>query len=87
MRERKHLSIIERRQLHQPRYEVRRTWKFGSRRHVVALPEDWAGIQYVLLRHDEDGIIIYPLEGIKDDSEAAQIALNLNKQLKGGEHD
>ena len=83
----KHYAIIQARKIQHVRYEIKKTWKFGSRRHVVALPDDWKGIKYVLLRHDEDGIIIYPLEGIKDDSEAAQIALNLNKQLGAREHE
>ena len=64
------------------RYEVKKVWRYGSRRRVVSLPRDWAGIQYVLIRRDEEGIIIYPLEGINTDAEAAELAIRLNRRLE-----
>ena len=85
MSNRKHFAVIDTRRIPKPKYEVKRTWKFGSRRHVVALPDDWKGIKYVLLRHDEDGIIIYPLEGINTDAEAAELAIRLNRRLANNE--
>jgi hypothetical protein len=78
----KHYAIIQAQKIQHVRYEIKKTWKFGSRRHVVALPDDWKGIKYVLLRHDEDGIIIYPLEGINTDAEAAELAIRLNRRLE-----
>ena len=82
MRERKHLSIIETRHIPKPRYEVKRTWKYGSRRYVVALPESWKGIRYVLMREDEDGLLVFPLVGVQNDSQAAELASRLNQMLE-----
>jgi hypothetical protein len=64
------------------KYEIRKVWKYGSRRHVVALPEDWAGIQYVLIGEDEEGLLVLPLADVRDDSEAAELAANLNRRLE-----
>jgi len=62
-----------------PRYEVQRVWKYGARRYVIPIP--WQDVKYVLIRKDEEGILIFPVD-IKNDSEAAQLAANLNKRLE-----
>jgi hypothetical protein len=82
MNSRKHYAVIESRQIQHVRYEIKKTWKFGSRRHVVALPEDWEGIKYVLIRRDEDGLLVFPLAGVQNDSQAAELASRLNQKLE-----
>jgi hypothetical protein len=79
---RKHYAVIESRRISKPHYEVKKTWKFGSRRHVVALPESWKGVKYVLVREEEDGLLIFPLADVKNDSEAAALASELNRRLE-----
>jgi len=79
----KHYAIIQARKIQHVRYEVKKTWKFGSRRHVVALPESWRGVKYVLMREDDEGLLIFPLAGIENDAQAAELASQLNQQLEG----
>jgi len=83
MASKKKFAVIEARHMGQnTRYEVKKTWKFGSRRHVVALPDDWKGIKYVLIRRDDEGLLILPLAGVENDSQAAELAAKLNQRLE-----
>jgi len=79
---RKHFAVIETRRQN-VKYEVRRAWKFGSKRYVVALPDSWKGVKYVLVRHDDEGLLILPLAGVENDSQAAELAAKLNQRLEG----
>jgi hypothetical protein len=81
----KHYAVIETRHISRPRCEIMKVWRYGSRRHVVALPEDWAGIKYVLIRRDEDGLLVFPLAGVQNDSQAAELASRLNQMLEARE--
>jgi hypothetical protein len=83
---RKHFAVIETRRQN-VKYEVRRAWKFGSKRYVVALPDSWKGVKYVLVRQDEEGLLIFPLAGIENDAQAAELASRLNQMLEAGEHE
>jgi len=87
MSSRKRYAIIEARRIPKPKYEVKRTWKFGSKRYVVALPDSWKGVKYVLVRQDDEGLLILPLAGVENDSQAAELAAKLNQQLEGEEHE
>jgi hypothetical protein len=78
----KHFAVIDTRHIPKPKYEVKKTWRYGSRRHVVALPDSWKGVKYVLVREEEDGLLIFPLVDIKNDSEAAALAVELNHRLE-----
>jgi hypothetical protein len=84
MDNRKHFAVIEARRI-QPKYEVKRIWRYGSRRYVVALPESWRGIRYVLLRYDDEGLLVFPLAGVENDSQAAELAAKLNQRFEGEE--
>ena len=83
----KKFAVIEARHIQRPRYDVQRVWRYGSKRHVIPLPDSWRNIHYVLIREDEEGLLVLPLEGIKNDSEAAQIAAELNHRLEAREHE
>jgi hypothetical protein len=87
MNKQKHFAVIETRcrQIQNVRYEIKKAWRYGSRRCVVALPESWKGIRYVLVREDEDGLLVFPLAGVQNDSQAAELAYRLNQRLEGEE--
>ena len=83
MNSQKRYAVIEARRIPKPHYEVKRVWRYGSRRYVVALPDSWRGIRYVLVREDDEGLLIFPLAGIENDAQAAELASQLNQQLEG----
>ena len=81
----KRYAVIEARHIPNTRYEIKKAWRYGSRRYVVALPDSWQRVKYVLIRHDDEGLLILPLAGVENDSQAAELAAKLNQRLEGEE--